>query len=40
MKTNTSDYQRQEKGCRRQETLMKMTKAAKETGKEGTDGNC
>lgn len=40
MKTNTSDYQRQEKECQRQETSVKMTKAAKETGKEGTDGNC
>lgn len=40
MKTNTSDYQRQEKEYERQKTFVKMTKAIKETGKEGTDGNC
>lgn len=40
MKTNTSDYQRQEKGCVHQDALVKMTKAAKEMGKEGADGNC
>lgn len=40
MKTNTSDYQRQEKGCERQETLVKMTEAAKATRKEGIDGSC
>lgn len=40
MKTNTSDYQRQEEECERQKTFVKMTKATKKTGKEGTDGNC